>query len=98
MNATASTDSKPNKRKREILLQTARAVAVGPAGIRMLLDSGSQFTYIAKTLKERLGIEPIQKEKLHLNTFGSALLLLYYFYNCKTHMHEHSTMISYKLN
>ena len=20
------------------------------------------------------------------------------FYNCKTHMHEHSTMISYKLN
>ena len=75
MNATASTDSKPNKGKRVILLQTARAVAVGPAGrvsIRMLLDSGSQLSYITKTLKERLGIEPIRKEKLHLNTFGSA--------------------------
>jgi len=55
-----------------ILLQTARAVAVGPAGrvpIRILFDSGSQLSYITKTLKERLGIELIQKEKLHL---GSA--------------------------
>jgi len=75
VNATASTDSKPNKGKRVILLQTARAVAVGPAGrvpIRILFDSGSQLSYITKTLKERLGIEPLRKEKLHLNTFGSA--------------------------
>jgi len=58
-----------------ILLQTARAVAVGPGGrvpIRILFDSGSQLSYITKTLKERLDIEPIRKEKLHLNTFGSA--------------------------
>ena len=29
---------------------------------------------------------------------ADAVLLYYIFYNCKTHMHEHSTMISYKLN
>ena len=48
---------------------------MGPAGrvpIRILLDSGSQLSYITKTLKERLGLESIQKERLHVNTFGSA--------------------------
>lgn len=75
VNATTNTDSRPNKGKRVILLQTARAIAVGPAGrvpVRILFDSGSQLSYVTKTLKERLGISPIRKEKLHLNTFGSA--------------------------
>jgi len=70
----SSTDSKPNGSKKLILLQTARATAVEPVGrvpIRILFDSGSQLSYITKTLKERMGIEPIQKEKLRLNTFGS---------------------------
>ena len=40
--------------------------------IRILLDSGSQLSYVTKTLKERLGIEYVRKKKLHLNTFSSA--------------------------
>jgi len=40
--------------------------------IRILFDSGSQLSYITKNLQEQLRLKPIQKERLHLNTFGNA--------------------------
>ena len=58
-----------------ILLQTARAMAINGTEqvlIRILLDSGSQFSYITKDLQERLRLKPIRKKKLHLNTFENA--------------------------
>ena len=72
---TTSAASKPSKGNKTILLQTVRAVAVGKTGrvpIRILLDSSGQLLYITKTLQERLGIKPIQREKLHVNTFGNT--------------------------
>ena len=58
-----------------ILLQTARAMAINETEqvlIRILLDSGSQLSYITKDLQERLRLKPIRKKKLHLNTFGNS--------------------------
>ena len=58
-----------------ILLQTARVVAINGterASIRILLDSGSQLSYVTKDLQERLRLTTIRKERLHLNTFGNS--------------------------
>lgn len=38
--------------------------------VRVLIDSGSQRTYITNHLKERLGLQPTKTETLKLNTFG----------------------------
>jgi len=57
-----------------VLLQTARAVAVSAHGevpIRLLMDNGSQLSYITTSLQSKLKLESIRQEKLHLNTFGS---------------------------
>ena len=72
---TSSTLNRPTSGKRVVVLQTARSVAIGEAnqlGIRILLDSGSQLSYITKTLQEELGLKPIKRERLRLNTFGSS--------------------------
>ena len=57
-----------------VLLQTAHAVAVSAHGavpIRLLMDNGSQLSYITTSLQSKLKLEPIRRERLHLNTFGS---------------------------
>ena len=72
---TTSASSKASKSKKVILLQTARAVAINGnerVSIRILLDSGSQLSYVTKTLQEHLKLNPIRREKLHLNTFGNS--------------------------
>lgn len=38
--------------------------------MRILLDNGSQRSYVTDHLKERLGLEPVRTETLNLNTFG----------------------------
>ena len=60
-----------------VLLQTARAEATNGSetsieNVRILFDNGSQRSYITDSLKTRLGLSPIRKEKLNLNTFGDS--------------------------
>ena len=60
-----------------VLLQTARAEATNEGNnktenVRILFDNGSQRSYITDSLKEKLGLSPIKKEKLNLNTFGDS--------------------------
>ena len=38
--------------------------------VRILLDSGSQRSYVTKQLKEKLGLDSLRTETLNLNTFG----------------------------
>ena len=64
-----------NKKKGTVLLQKARATSVNDvnaetASVRILLDTGSQRTYITNRLKEKLNLSPVRSETLHLNTFG----------------------------
>ena len=57
-----------------VLLQTATATAISGHGaipVRVLLDNGSQLSYITTSLQSRLRLAPIRQERLHLNTFGS---------------------------
>ena len=37
----------------------------------MLLDDGSQKSYITNSLKTRLKLKPVKKQTVYLNTFGS---------------------------
>ena len=58
--------------KQVILLQTAQMEAVGEHAtvpVRLLLDNGSQLSYITTSLRSRLKLKPV--ERLALNTFGS---------------------------
>ncbi|XP_046864671.1 uncharacterized protein LOC124459195 [Xenia sp. Carnegie-2017] len=64
------------KTHNQALLQTAITYANGgngsiPIPVRVLLDSGSQRTYVTNSLKTRLGLAPIRKEVVNLNTFGN---------------------------
>ena len=72
---TTTTTTVSNKAKGTVLLQTAKAMAVNvvsskAAPVRILLDTGSQRTYITTRLKSRLNLSPVKSETLHLNTFG----------------------------
>ncbi|XP_065895895.1 uncharacterized protein [Dysidea avara] len=63
------------KSRQLVSLQTARAEATNGSetsieNVRILFDNGSQRSYITDSLKTRLGLSPIRKEKLNLNTFG----------------------------
>ena len=64
-----------SKAKRTLLLQTARAMAINDVtsetvSVRILLDTGSQQTYITNRLKSKLNLAPVKSETLHFNTFG----------------------------
>ena len=67
---TTSTTKKGNG-NRVILLQTNQAIASNgePVPVRMLLDNGSQLSYVIMSLQSYL--KPIWWEQLHLNTFGN---------------------------
>lgn len=72
---TKTTTTVSNKAKGTVLLQTAKAMVVNDvnskiAHVRILLDTGSQRTYITSRLKSRLNLSPVKSETLHLNTFG----------------------------
>ena len=58
-----------------MLLQTATTYAYSQHSnraipVRVLLDSCSQRSYATNHLKKRLGLQPVKKETLNLNTFG----------------------------
>ena len=60
----------------QVLLQTARTYAYVENStkllpVHVLLDSGSQRSYITNHLKRKLGLIPIKTETLNLNTFGN---------------------------
>ena len=58
-----------------VALQTARVVAIGPAGIecaRVLIDSGSNQSFITKKLATKLGCEKIGEQDTNISTFGGA--------------------------
>ena len=40
--------------------------------VRILLDSGSQRSYITNSLKVKLKLVPLRQERLALNTFGNT--------------------------
>ena len=57
------------------MLQTARATVSNGSRLvpaRILFDTGSQRSYIRKSLQNRLRLNPIGKETLQLNTFGES--------------------------
>lgn len=63
------------KNNPKILLQTARTHVFTADGsnllpVRVLMDGGSQRSYITNSLKTRLGLSPLRTETLNLNTFG----------------------------
>ena len=65
------------KGRQLVLLQTARAVATNGVksrieNVRILFDNGSQRSYITDSLRTRLGLSPVRKKKLNLNTFGDT--------------------------
>ncbi|CAB4026974.1 DUF1758 and DUF1759 and RVT 1 and Peptidase A17 d omain containing [Paramuricea clavata] len=75
MTTEDSTTTTTTKTRNKVLLQTAVTYAQGengsnPIPVRLLLDSGSQRSYITNSLKKRLGLVPIRTETLNLNTFG----------------------------
>ena len=62
--------------KSQVLLQTARTQACSVEGqellpVRVLLDGGSERSYVTMCLKERLHLKPLKRETLNLNTFGT---------------------------
>ena len=64
------------KSKNEVLLKTASVLAVGENSattvpIRMLLDDGSQKSYITNSLKTELKLKNVKKQTVCLNTFGN---------------------------
>ena len=61
--------------KRQVYLQTATTYAYSPnrssvVPVRVLMDSGSQRSYVTESLKNKLGLIPEKTEVLNLNTFG----------------------------
>lgn len=70
---TTTTNTRSRAR---ILLQTATTIAYNESWsksvpVRVLFDTGSQRSYITNTLKDKLGLNPVKRETLNLNTFGS---------------------------
>ena len=45
--------------------------------ICILLDNGSQRTYITEDLQRKLRLKPIENETVHLNTFGGGVFLIH---------------------
>ena len=69
-NLTTTMSSSPTK----VLLQTATTYAFTSQNgeavpVCVLLDSGSHQSYATNYRKKRLGLQPVKKETLHLNTF-----------------------------
>lgn len=74
-NSTTTTTATCTRNPSKVLLQTATTFAYSHHStttipVRVLLDSGSQRSYVTNHLKKRLGILPDKTEMLNLNTFG----------------------------
>ena len=70
-NATTTTTVRT---KGKVLLQTARTFAYTTSGnlvpVRVLLDNGSQRSYLTHKLRSQLGLKSLRPETVNLNTFG----------------------------
>ena len=60
-----------------VFLQTAKSIIQNPETteileVRLLLDSGSQKSYISERAREKLGIDACEEHTLTIATFGSA--------------------------
>ena len=67
----------PFVKGRTVLLRTVYCNATNPVNMKstmahVLFDTGSQRTYVTNSLKSRLGLKPVEKEFLRLNTFGNV--------------------------
>ena len=64
------------KTRNNVLLQTTRLRAYTADNqlvpVRILLDSGSQHSYIMNSLMVKLKLVPLRQERLALNTFGNT--------------------------
>ena len=63
------------RNKTGVALQTARVEAVGPAGkecVKMLLDSGSNQSFITKRLATKLGCKSTGEQDTQIVTFGGT--------------------------
>lgn len=61
--------------KKVVLLQTAQVLAIGESTqvpAKVLLDTGSQLSYIMTNLQEKLKLKSIQKDKLDVSMFVNA--------------------------
>jgi hypothetical protein len=68
----ATGNAKANKRRVFLQTATTQAYAEGKqVPVRILMDSGSQRTYITDSLKNELGLVAEKTEVLNLNTFGN---------------------------
>ena len=72
---TTAKSARTSRKGRAVLLQTAQCTATNAdcmrsTAVRVLFDTESQRTYITNSLKLRLGLKPMEKESLRLNTFG----------------------------
>ncbi|XP_043203715.1 uncharacterized protein LOC122371441 [Amphibalanus amphitrite] len=59
--------------KEQVLFQTARAVAVGPAGkrnVRIILDTGSNQSFISTSLSRDLKCQRLGTQRRTISTFG----------------------------
>ena len=72
-----TTQSSTARTRGRVLLQTARTFAYSSDSellpVRILFDNGSQRSYISHQLKAKLGLKPIKRETLNLNTFGDSI-------------------------
>ena len=48
----------------------------GAIPVIVLLDNGSQLSYITTSLQSKLRLTPIHQERLHPNTFGSDIFAM----------------------
>ncbi|XP_055943575.1 uncharacterized protein LOC129974831 [Argiope bruennichi] len=63
------------EKRHNIYYQTARADVVGSnkiaRGIRILIDSGSEASFLLESIAEEIGLPTVSVEKLKIHTFGS---------------------------
>ena len=76
-NSSQSTTNMHVNAKKSVLLQTARVQVKPPQQqqssiVRMVLDSGSQKSYVTKEVKDALELPVIGKDKLLIKTFGET--------------------------
>ena len=72
---TTATSYGVESKRNCVLLQTARAMAVDEnreycVPVRILLDTGSQQSYVTENLCSKLNLKAVKRENLTLNTFG----------------------------
>ena len=77
MEASSLTTTSIGKKGASVLLQAAKAVVCNRENgkrleVRILLDNGSQRSYISEEVYKKLGLKSLGKHCLHLNTFGSS--------------------------